>query len=333
LLLFRTEGDKAQEVIDAQVSLTVGNSPCDRLKYLKDFQDWQERLIKLLQKSFDCITEETWVEKFRVLATDHKAMFYEDNQKWWARFREVVLLKVNGKVFDEIGYFEKFSEFTYEALKLLRVGAARMEITMERPEWMIQAMKNTGFAPANQIKPAAITNDLQRKIEEAVCKELKTPIAEIKGILAHIKKEATRSDIESASGKAAGLPVRHNEENILGGVGGEAMKGKGLAKEVGMAVENPKGAIQLREGSLEAYNGTNWIHVTETEVRYLKILNKQPGTWVQGRCLKAAPQSGERPDKIFVKLKKKLAGLIESSRDGYRLTLQQDPSETRQRPV
>ena len=195
LLSFRTEADEAQEIISEQVSLTVGNSPSDRISYLKDFQNWQKQLIELLQKALNCISEETWLKKFIVLATDNKTLLYEDKQEWCKRFKEIALLKVKGKVFDKVLYWNKFSEFTYEALKLIQLGAAMIEITMERSEWIIQAMKNTGYLPANQKykKTPVINNELQKKIEEVVSGESKGLIAELKTIL----KEASKINLAS----------------------------------------------------------------------------------------------------------------------------------------
>ena len=81
-----------------------------------------------------------------------------------------------------------------------------MEIKMERSEWMFQAMKNSGFLPANQKykKTTVINNELQKKIEGILSGELKRPITELKTLLEGLKKERIQMETEQPNGKARG---------------------------------------------------------------------------------------------------------------------------------
>ena len=182
ILLFRAEADKAFELIYEQVELTVGNSPSDRIGYLKDFESWQERLIELLRNALDrSMNKKTWNKRFEALSPDNEPLFDENRQEWVRRLGEHTRLK--SSVFDEFAYWQKFSDFTKEAMKLIRQISTMLDITMERPEWMYKALKKVGKLPEN-IRSAKNKNDSSaREIAKTILGHLDKPIKELNAIV------------------------------------------------------------------------------------------------------------------------------------------------------
>jgi hypothetical protein len=181
LLLFRAKADNAQEIIDTQVSLTVGNNPSDRIGYLKDFESWQENLIKLLKEALDCVSETFFIEKVEALNND--PLFHVNRQEWEEKVKHNLRLFL--KLFKEDLYWWKFEEFTHKVLKLIKFGSAMMEITMESPEWMFKAMQNVGRLPANlKYKQAPTETDVvQKRVEELLSSKFEKHIEDLMTIV------------------------------------------------------------------------------------------------------------------------------------------------------
>ncbi len=201
LLLFRGEAEKAFSTIYTQIQITVGNSPSERIGYLREFENWQRRLSELLKKALGCIDKDTWLQKLEALTPDKNPLFYENRQEWENNLRE--WFSLGTKVFNKIEYFHKFSDFTYEAMKLLRRGSVMIEITMERREWIYQAMKNIGMLPAHGKIPerqnvSLVNNEAQIKVLKTIQSKLSEPIEELDVLIKNIsseKPEAMRDQV------------------------------------------------------------------------------------------------------------------------------------------
>ena len=145
--MFKGEAEQSHNLVYEQALMTVGNTPADRIQYLKDFESWKERLITLLKISLDCITKEQWLGELEEFMPPKSLLVREDKQKFGEKFRRHFQKGEN--IFTEIRYIEKYSEFTLEALGLLRRFSAMHNITMERTEWIVQGLKNIGKLPMN----------------------------------------------------------------------------------------------------------------------------------------------------------------------------------------
>jgi len=146
LLSFRGEADAAFGAVYEQVQITVGNSPAHRIGYLKDFESWKGRLIGLLKEALDCcMNKKTWLKKLEALRTEDEPLLHSNRKEWCRKFWE--LIKNESGVFYAEIYWRKFADFTSEALELIQFGSAMIDITMEQPQWMYQAMKNVGKLP------------------------------------------------------------------------------------------------------------------------------------------------------------------------------------------
>lgn len=193
--LFHREADKALGITYKQVQLTVGHSPSDRMDYLKDFQSWEDRLIELIKEALDCSMDaEIWNEKLKALRPDNEPLFYENKEEYAKRLVGHLRLKRN--VFNRFAYREKFVDFGYEALKLMRRFSAMLDITVERTEWMYTALKKFGKSSENKTSaesgndsyPIEIPKNVSKQLGEPIIKELKTvlPQKELNTILQNL---------------------------------------------------------------------------------------------------------------------------------------------------
>ena len=236
LLLFRAEADKAFEIVYTQIQITVGNSPSERVGYLREFENWQKSLVGLLKKALDCIDENTWLQRLKDLTPDNNSLFCENRQEWEKEVRDVLRLIL--KLFNKAKYFHKFSDSTYEAMKLLRRGSIMIEITMERREWIYQAMKNIGMLPAHAevYKNQNISlakNESQIDVLSTIQSKLSKPVEELDMLIKSISSGETARKGQEVKLHKKPAELTDTESNILEALDNNTLKGPVLLKRAG----------------------------------------------------------------------------------------------------
>jgi excisionase family DNA binding protein len=134
-------------------TVSIGNSPHDRVSLLRDYQAWADDVRKLLKEALSAPKTYTkWLEELEIYAKD-EVLLNKHPDLWKQRLRNLFIQF--GKVFKADVYREKFDELTSAGLKLMQMVSLMSELN---DQWFA-----TLDARRNQKKAKLLEQDLSKE--------------------------------------------------------------------------------------------------------------------------------------------------------------------------